>query len=230
MNFPEQRILPPDGLSARFAHYSTRYGYLHAVCSFLGRKSFFLWKLLGPVVTKGYLKKWLASTEFKIVNLGGGSLLYERWLTADVDPRSDAYVDIKKNLPFQTDSIDVVYLEEVIEHISNPEGIALMQECYRVIKPGGWIRITTPSLNFFAQEFFSNPKETRNINEIFRLHGHEHIYSEDELMGLLSTIGFTKVIPSKYRDKASRFGSFDTHPERFSFAPPEWSQYWEAEK
>ncbi len=81
MNLQEQRLLPPDGLLTRFAYYSKRYGVLHALCSFLGRKNFSFWKLLGPVVTKTYLKQWFTNADPKIVNLGGGGLLYKRWLT-----------------------------------------------------------------------------------------------------------------------------------------------------
>jgi predicted SAM-dependent methyltransferase len=230
MNPVEQRLLPPDGFFARFRYYAGKYGCVHAACAFLGRKSSRVWGMLGPVVTRKYLARWLRTADVKIVNLGGGGLLYERWLTADIDPRSDVYVDLTKRLPFPNESIDVVYLEEAIEHVARVNGIALIQECCRILKTGGVLRLTTPSLNFFVRSFLSNPHETRAMNDMFRLYGHLHIYSEEEMKDVLMAAGFSKIVPSRYRDEASRFGYFDTHPERFSFAPAEWSQYWEAEK
>lgn len=122
----EQRLLPPEGFLPRFLYYSRRYGSLHAMCAFLGRTSFRLWKNVGPVVTKKYFAQWLRDATFKVINLGGGGGLYGRWLTADVDPRSDVYADLAKPIPFSNDSIDVVYLEEAIEHVARTSGIALL--------------------------------------------------------------------------------------------------------
>ncbi len=99
--------------------------------------------------TRTYLRRWLNSPGPHILNLGGGGVLFERWLTADVDPRSDVYVDVTRPLPFRDATIDVVYSEEVIEHISPHHASAMLRECLRILKPGGWLRLTTPSLDYF---------------------------------------------------------------------------------
>lgn len=221
---------PPNGLVQRLCHYARRYGYWHAIFSFAGRHSFRFWQSIGPRVTRPYLRRWLNSPGPKILNLGGGNVLFDRWLTADVVPRADVYMNITRPLPLLDHCIDVVYSEEVIEHIPLDLGRAMLRECLRVLKPGGWLRITTPSLDYFAKRALSSPDYVTEINDIFYLHSHRHIYSEAELKRELAAAGFANLRASTYREPESRLGWLDSHPERHTFAPPHWSQYWEAQK
>ena len=220
----------PDRLADRFFLYGRRYGYVRAICNFIGRRWFSFWKLTGPLFAPAYIRRWLAKDIPHILNLGGGGVIFDRWLTVDVDPRSDVYVDITQRLPFPDASIDVVYAEEVIEHVPRETGLAMLREVTRVLKPGGWIRLTTPSLNYFANRALADLEGSRAINDIFYRHEHRHIYSEADLQALLREAGFVEMMPSSYRDPNSRYGYFDTHPARFAFALAEWSQYWEAQR
>ena len=52
--------------------------------------------------------------------------------------------DLNHFLPFRDASFDGVTLVEVIEHIVRAEG--LVEELARVIKPGGWLVVTTPNV------------------------------------------------------------------------------------
>jgi predicted SAM-dependent methyltransferase len=126
--------------------------------------------------------------------------------------------------------MDVVYSEEVIEHLDRLAGRQMLAECLRVLRPGGMLRLTTPSLDYFAKQALSDPAAVQKMNDIFYCHGHRFIYSEESLRQVLSEIGFTDIRQSTYRDATSKYGAFDSHPARYAFAPPEWSQYWEAEK
>ena len=46
-------------------------------------------------------------------------------------------------LPLADESADVVAAVETIEHLENPR--ALCRELYRIVRPGGWIVVTTPN-------------------------------------------------------------------------------------
>lgn len=223
-------LVPPRGMWARLRYYAARYGLIHAACSYAGRKCPRFWSWIGPIVTRRYLENWLSSPGPHILNLGGGSALSERWLTADITPRSDVFIDVTRPLPLPDDSIDVVYSEEVIEHLDRQTGQHMLRECFRILKPGGMIRITTPSLDYFASHALSPPAAAQDINAIFCEHGHRFIYSKAALNAAIKEAGFRNTLQSSYRDPASRYGVLDSHPARFPFAPPEWSQYWEAEK
>jgi predicted SAM-dependent methyltransferase len=215
---------------AKFGYYTRRYGVLHALCSYIGRHWIVFWCVVGPWVTRPYLRRWLCSPGLRVLNLGGGNILFDRWLAADIDPRSDVFMNVCKPLPLPDNSVDVVYSEEVIEHVPKALGQAMLQECLRVLKPHGTLRLTTPDLAYFAKRALEVKEAVCEINGIFYLHGHQHIYSREELAECFAVAGFQKIMPSSYRDPASRFGHFDTHPVRVVYALPEWSQFWEATK
>lgn len=52
--------------------------------------------------------------------------------------------DLNRPLPFADASLDGVGLVEVIEHIVRAE--ALVEEIARVVRPGGWLVLTTPNV------------------------------------------------------------------------------------
>jgi SAM-dependent methyltransferase len=51
----------------------------------------------------------------------------------------------KTDLPFETGEFSVVTMLAAVEHLDPEVALRLFLECYRVIKPGGALVITTPS-------------------------------------------------------------------------------------
>lgn len=183
--------------------------------------------MIGALVTFRYRRRWLNAPGRKILNLGGGSNCIPECLTVDIDPRADVYVDITQSLPFSGDSIDAVFCEEVIEHIEPGEAMNMLAECFRVLKPDGVIRITTPDPAASVGET-GKPAVAGDVKG-FDCHGHKHIYTREELALCLEDNGFVDVMCSFYRAPASKLGFLDSHPLRFSHSP-EISQYVEAGK
>jgi predicted SAM-dependent methyltransferase len=216
-------------LLSKFAYYRRKYGFLHTVCSYIGRNNRPIWNLIGPIVTRRYLGQWLANTEHRILNLGGGSNCLEECLTVDIAPRADAYVDITKKLPFNDSSIDFIFCEEVIEHVDLQLGRNLLKECWRILKPGGILRLATPNLDWFATSVLNSTVSCEEINEVFYNHGHCYLYTQQALQFYCREIGFTNFRKSTYRDPESRLGYLDSHADRFHH-PPEISQYLEVQK
>jgi len=241
--------------SQRWSFYSHKYGVIHAATSFLGRKAFWTWKLLGPMVTRRYLRDWLRERPEggRVVNLGGGSNVREEWLTADIDPRADVYVDIQKDLPFEDNSLDAIFLEEVFEHVSYVSARKLLLECRRVLRPEGVIRLSTPDLAWIVSCWQKGKKhspgivlteaekmlgeyadaagtiEIAAINALFYSHGHRFIYDKASLREQLMGAGFAEPRFSRYKEIGSVMGQYDTHADRFNHAP-ELSLYAEARK
>ena len=56
----------------------------------------------------------------------------------------DYGVDLRKRLPYDDSSFDVVLLVEVIEHLSDHQ--AALGELSRILKPGGVLILTTPNI------------------------------------------------------------------------------------
>jgi transposase InsO family protein len=77
--------------------------------------------------------------------LGSGGERKAGWVNVDLlgDPVDVAW-NLASPLPFAPESVDAVFHEHLLEHLPLQVGAALMQECYRVLKPGGILRVGVP--------------------------------------------------------------------------------------
>lgn len=223
-------LQPPEALLGKLAFYRKRYGLLHAVASYAGRCYQPLWTLIGRMITKRYLARWLLQPGPHILNLGGGSNCISGCLTVDTDPRADAFVDITRRLPFPDRSVDAIFCEEVIEHVDAVQGGKFLEECWRILVPGGVLRLTTPDLNWFAERVLRNDSAAgAEINAIFYRHRHRYVYSRADLERACREANFGNMRQSCYRDSIAALGRFDSHADRFHH-PPEMCQYLEARR
>jgi Methyltransferase domain len=89
------------------------------------------------------------------LNLGCGSRFHSDWVNLDLQP-IDSRVrswDLRKELPFSAESFDVVYHSHFLEHLPRHAGAGFLRECYRVLKPGGVIRVVVPDLEQIARRY-----------------------------------------------------------------------------
>lgn len=56
--------------------------------------------------------------------------------------RVDVFTDISKSLPFRDSAADTVVAFQVLEHIPEPE--LFLAECFRILRSGGTLFLTTP--------------------------------------------------------------------------------------
>ncbi len=63
-------------------------------------------------------------------------------------------LDVTKDaLPFSDNSVDVIYNEDFIEHLDQKQIMLFLAETFRVLKPGGVHRVTTPDLMWIMQNY-----------------------------------------------------------------------------
>jgi SAM-dependent methyltransferase len=87
-------------------------------------------------------------SEARMINLGCGNRFHSDWVNADIAPSDPSVIpcDLSKNLPFPDNGFDVVYHSNVLEHIRRDDALPFLRECYRILKPGGILRVATPDL------------------------------------------------------------------------------------
>lgn len=61
--------------------------------------------------------------------------------------------DVVKGLRYEADSVDFIYSSHMIEHLSRPQGVRLLQECARVLTPGGQLRLACPDLRALTEAY-----------------------------------------------------------------------------
>lgn len=86
--------------------------------------------------------------KMRYLNVGCGNRYHPHWINIDISPHSNDVIacDISQGIPLPGDSCDVVYHSHVLEHIRRNDSPFFMKECYRVLKPGGILRVATPDL------------------------------------------------------------------------------------
>jgi SAM-dependent methyltransferase len=96
------------------------------------------------------------------LHIGPGPLWQKpnpRWLTADVDPvRADIVVNFNafEGLPLADKTVNAIYASHVFEHISIYRCPRVLAECYRVLMPGGTIRIIVPDVATSIAHYVAN--------------------------------------------------------------------------
>lgn len=95
------------------------------------------------------------SIKMKLLNLGCGTHFHNDWTNLDFVSTGENVIahDLLKGIPFKNKSFDVVYHSHVLEHFRKEDGAAFMKECYRVLKPGGIIRVVLPNLETIVKNY-----------------------------------------------------------------------------
>jgi len=87
---------------------------------------------------------------------------------------------------FPPETFDVVTMNHVIEHVPDP--IELLKECYRILKPGGKVVLTTPNSSSWGHKFFR--EHWRGLEPP----RHLHIFGPSSIEQILKRAGFDAVI------------------------------------
>ncbi|TFV52989.1 methyltransferase domain-containing protein [Blastococcus sp. TF02A-35] len=90
------------------------------------------------------------------VNLGCGRTPVPGWINTDVQWRADAYLDATRAWPVPAGSVDFVYADNVIEHVTLEQGRLVFQHAFDALAPGGVFRLATPDVEAVARQYLEN--------------------------------------------------------------------------
>jgi predicted SAM-dependent methyltransferase len=165
------------------------------------------------------VSRYLATHAVRKLQVGVGYNPHDGWLNGDIEPIAQRaiYLDARRRVPLPDRSFDYVFSEHMIEHIDYASGRTMLEECFRILKPGGRIRICTPDLAKILHLLSPDrsPIESDYIEWATREHvpasdradavfvvnnyvrdwGHQFIYDTDVLTRTLTQAGFIDVVP-----------------------------------
>ncbi len=73
---------------------------------------------------------------------------------ADVPWSSRVFIhDVRKPLPFPSDSAEAIYSSHLLEHLYFEQGKTLVRECFRVLASRGILRVVVPDLASIVEEY-----------------------------------------------------------------------------
>ena len=148
------------------------------------------------------------------LHIGAGPNILPGWLNTDISLHKHTVVslDARKKFSFGDGTFHCVFSEHQFEQLSHPDGLKMLQECHRILKPGGKIRIATPSLEtliglntqtksaiqeryvrWYIDQFLPGTSSYRDsfvINSALRNWGHTFLYDRPTLESSLLRAGF----------------------------------------
>lgn len=65
--------------------------------------------------------------------------------------------DVTKGLPFRDQTIECIYSSHTFEHFTWQQSLSVARECFRVLKPGGVLRIVVPDLELLVRDYLGDP-------------------------------------------------------------------------
>jgi predicted SAM-dependent methyltransferase len=146
------------------------------------------------------------------LHIGCGSIRIDKWINIDQYPNKgvvDVVWDVTWPFPFDNDSCSLIYNEHFLEHLTVPQATLFLSESYRMLAPGGVLRIAMPSLDALVrkycsvdwreQDWLTWPEnrfiQTRAemLNIALRWWGHQWVYDREELHRRLQEAGFIQI-------------------------------------
>lgn len=140
-----------------------------------------------------------------MLNLGCGERTHPAWINIDLsrklaikglwlirlflrDPVPKNFVnhDLRHGIPYADGVADVAYASHVLEHLKQKDALSFLKEIYRVLKPGGLIRIVVPDLEGAVVQYLDALREVRKngigIDELRERHEWATILLLDQMV------------------------------------------------
>lgn len=169
------------------------------------------------------IRDYLEKHDVRKLQIGAGPNPLSGWLNTDLLP--DQYpkhrdrmvmLDARTRFPLPDMSFDYITSEHQISILTVTDGIGMLGECFRVLRPNGRLRVATPNLSSILGLYGDHPDGAQRyymdwimkrywpdihtdrpqsfvINKMISGHGHQFIYDRMTLTALLCDAGFTDI-------------------------------------
>jgi predicted SAM-dependent methyltransferase len=154
------------------------------------------------------------------LQVGCGYNIYSDFINMDIEWKPnvipwDISVIKDDNYPIETSSLEGIYTEHCLEHIPFSSTKDNLKEFYRMLKPGGTVRIAVPDGELFIdmylkarngepyeiphEEELAEPTPMMVLNKVARGYGHLFLFDFDTFKYLMEEIGFKDIKKETFR-------------------------------
>jgi len=81
-------------------------------------------------------------------------------------PKNIRIHDATQSLPYPDQSLQYVYTSHFLEHQKPQQADCFLGECYRVLAPGGILRVVVPDLSLLCKEYIEATQSTAQSGEL----------------------------------------------------------------
>ena len=133
------------------------------------------------------------------------------WTYVDVNECCDLVLDLSQPIPFPDNTVSMIYSSHFLEHFTYAELVKLLDECRRVLKPGGIFNAAVPDARIYFDAYlhsegfdpdvfcryapaFNNNAKIDFVNYIAYMDGHhKYMFDKENLLIILRKTGFNSV-------------------------------------
>lgn len=148
------------------------------------------------------------------LHLGCGRRIMPGWVNVDAfeQPGFDLRWDLRDRFPCEDGVAALIYSEHTLEHLDRRFADQALAEMFRLLEPGGTLRIGVPDAGLYMRNYASDQREffaefrhlggaveplatpLEVINQMFRMGGHHRFAWDYETLGnALAKVGFDSV-------------------------------------
>lgn len=156
-------------------------------------------------------------------------------------PQNIKIHDVRRGIPYPTESVNAIYASHLLEHLYRSDAAFFIEECYRVLRPYGLLRVVVPDLGALVDRYVLSRKQSYTENSAIQfmeallicpdfgrcgwvsrvirsandLHSHKWMYDEPSLISLIHGKGFSSVSRKGFRDSQISIIADVEQKERF---------------
>ena len=166
------------------------------------------------------------ATVARRLHVGAGRLRLDGWTNVDLQalPGVDVVADVTRGLRFR--DVEAIFAEHFLEHLAIDEAIDFLLEAHRALAPGGWLRLSTPNLDWVWATHYKLDLDAAGkrhaalaTNRAFHGWQHRFIWNRELLEAALAACGFAPVHWCRYGESGLAVFQGIEHHETYYDVP-----------
>jgi len=151
-----------------------------------------------------------------LIHIGNGNQHDERYINIDARPLPNVHIvskRIHKLNKFKDNSVDLIYVCHIMEHVKYFDLDVVFKEFFRVLKPNGLLRISVPDFDNIINIYNKNDNDINTIKNMllggqdYKYNFHYSVFNKKYLQEKLLNQGFNST--NEWDPSTAKYYTFD---------------------